>query len=222
MTKGSIELARSLCNRIAGELEDGEVYGSVDVAEILSAEVLRLERDLVAADIRIGNDKMEIARLNAGWESANGLALDNALERDEAHDLIMQAIDKIILSNDALEAMTANRDEYQREADGMAAKHKVERDALAQEVDRARADERIAMSYLSEARKAMGVDCDFPSMISLISALKVKRDALADLLEKALYALEYASDITKPEGLSGCDCPICTVIGEIEAMKEAK
>jgi hypothetical protein len=42
------------------------------------------------------------------------------------------------------------------------------------------------------------------------------------LLEKALYALEYASDMTKPEGLSGCDCPVCTVIGEIEAMKEAK
>jgi len=42
------------------------------------------------------------------------------------------------------------------------------------------------------------------------------------LLEKALYALEYASDMTKPEDMSGCDCPICNVIGEIEAMKEAK
>jgi len=42
------------------------------------------------------------------------------------------------------------------------------------------------------------------------------------LLEKALYALEYASDMTKPEDMSGCNCPICTVIGEIEAMKEAK
>jgi hypothetical protein len=73
MTKGSIELARSLCNRIAGELEDGEVYGSVDVAEILSAEVLRLERDLVAADIRIENDKMEIAGLT---REQVGLALD--------------------------------------------------------------------------------------------------------------------------------------------------
>jgi hypothetical protein len=80
------------------------------------------------------------------------------------------------IENDALAltAMTANRDEYQREADGMAAKHKVE------------------------------------------------RDALAALLDKSLYALEYASDMTKPEGLSGCDCPICNVIGEIEAMKEAK
>jgi hypothetical protein len=50
----------------------------------------------------------------------------------------------------------------------------------------------------------------------------VERDALTALLDKSLYALEYASDMTKPEGLSGCDCPICTVIGEIEAMKEAK
>ena len=39
--KGSIELARWLCEDIAGELE-GEAYGSVDVAEILSAEVERL------------------------------------------------------------------------------------------------------------------------------------------------------------------------------------
>jgi hypothetical protein len=45
--RGSIELARSLCDDIAGEIPDGEQYGSVDVAEILSAEVERL-RDLYA------------------------------------------------------------------------------------------------------------------------------------------------------------------------------
>jgi len=56
----------------------------------------------------------------------------------------------------------------------------------------------------------------------LRAELAAERDALAALLDKSLYALEYASDMTKPEGLSGCDCPICTVIGEIEAMKEAK
>jgi hypothetical protein len=50
----------------------------------------------------------------------------------------------------------------------------------------------------------------------------VERDALAALLDKSLYALEYASDMTKPEDMSGCNCPICTVIGEIEAIKEAK
>lgn len=43
---GNIELARRLCYEIAGptdeEDSDGSGYGSVDVAEILSAEVVRL------------------------------------------------------------------------------------------------------------------------------------------------------------------------------------
>lgn len=42
------------------------------------------------------------------------------------------------------------------------------------------------------------------------------------VLEEAEYALDYASDMTKPEGLSGCDCPICTAsirIGEVLAGK---
>lgn len=43
MKRGSIELAREICAEIAGELQDGEQYGSVDVAEILSAYVRRLE-----------------------------------------------------------------------------------------------------------------------------------------------------------------------------------
>jgi hypothetical protein len=47
--RGSIELARALCVEIAGftdETEDwdGKEYGSVDIAEILSAEVVRLRR----------------------------------------------------------------------------------------------------------------------------------------------------------------------------------
>ena len=37
------------------------------------------------------------------------------------------------------------------------------------------------------------------------------------LLREALYALEYASDMTKPEGLQGCGCPICT---NITALRE--
>ena len=37
------------------------------------------------------------------------------------------------------------------------------------------------------------------------------------LLRQALYALEYASDMTKPEGLQGCECPICT---NIAALRE--
>lgn len=32
---------------------------------------------------------------------------------------------------------------------------------------------------------------------------------LRDLAKQMYAALDYASDLTKPEGLSGCDCPIC-------------
>lgn len=52
MNRGSIELARRLCYEIAGPTDEeddmeGTGYGSVDVAEILSAEVLRL-REVIA------------------------------------------------------------------------------------------------------------------------------------------------------------------------------
>ena len=44
---------------------------------------------------------------------------------------------------------------------------------------------------------------------------RVQRDEA--LLREALYALEYASDMTKPEDLQGCGCPICT---NITALRE--
>ena len=48
--RGSIALARQLCYEIAGATSeddmDGHDYGSVDVAEILSAEVVRLQKAL--------------------------------------------------------------------------------------------------------------------------------------------------------------------------------
>ncbi len=43
MMMGSIELARTICEELKGELQDGEQYGSVDIAEILSARVRNLE-----------------------------------------------------------------------------------------------------------------------------------------------------------------------------------
>lgn len=53
MKRGSIELARRLCVEIAGFADpedfEGNDYGSVDVAEILSAEVVRLRKELDAA-----------------------------------------------------------------------------------------------------------------------------------------------------------------------------
>ena len=50
MKRGTIELARTICEEICGELPDGEQYGSVDVAEILSAYVRRLEAQRAEGD----------------------------------------------------------------------------------------------------------------------------------------------------------------------------
>jgi hypothetical protein len=49
--RGSIALARSLCYQVNGAADDsddmdGGGYGSVDIAEILSAEVVRLQKAL--------------------------------------------------------------------------------------------------------------------------------------------------------------------------------
>ncbi len=44
---------------------------------------------------------------------------------------------------------------------------------------------------------------------------QIERDEA--LLREALYALEYANDMTKPEDLQGCGCPICT---NIAALRE--
>lgn len=52
--------------------------------------------------------------------------------------------------------------------------------------------------------------------------LYAENEKLLAVLEEAEYALDYATDMTKPEGLSGCDCPICTAsirIGEVLAGK---
>jgi len=47
-----------------------------------------------------------------------------------------------------------------------------------------------------------------------------RMDELEALLAEADYALGYAADMTKPEGMMGCDCPICTVSRKIsEALR---
>ena len=55
--------------------------------------------------------------------------------------------------------------------------------------------------------------------------LYAENEKLLAVLEEAEYALDYAADMTKPEGLSGCDCPICTAsirIGEVLAGKRGQ
>ena len=48
MKRGTIALARMLCMQIDGEEEYSHQYGSVDIAEILSAEVERLRAAISA------------------------------------------------------------------------------------------------------------------------------------------------------------------------------
>jgi hypothetical protein len=91
MKRGSIALARSLCYQINGAADDsddidGGGYGSVDVAEILSAEIERLRealaqpaqeptpwRDMVVVSlVREGIDKHR-ARELADHFAAHGL-----------------------------------------------------------------------------------------------------------------------------------------------------
>ena len=61
-----------------------------------------------------------------------------------------------------------------------------------------------------------------PQAAAELRRLHAENEKLLAVLEEAEYALDYASDMTKPEGLSGCDCPICTAsirIGEALAGK---
>ena len=55
-------------------------------------------------------------------------------------------------------------------------------------------------------------------MNDLSQRLRELHKETKDALELALYALEYASDLTKPEGMSGCDCPVCTAIPVLEGL----
>lgn len=61
-----------------------------------------------------------------------------------------------------------------------------------------------------------------PYIAAELRRLHAENEKLLAVLEEAEYALDYATDMTKPEGLSGCDCPICTAsirIGEVLAGK---
>lgn len=43
-------------------------------------------------------------------------------------------------------------------------------------------------------------------------------DSAKELLSEALYALEYGLDMTKPDDMSGCDCPMCVVSRKIRKL----
>ena len=64
--RGSIALARSLCYQINGAADDsddidGGGYGSVDIAEILSAEVVRLQKASQRPWVDMTDEEMDTA-----------------------------------------------------------------------------------------------------------------------------------------------------------------
>ena len=83
--RGSIALARSLCYEIAGATSeddmDGGEYGSVDIAEILSAEVLRLQAALAQPEQQAETPKRPWVGLTDedwGWVAdRKGTSLDS-------------------------------------------------------------------------------------------------------------------------------------------------
>ena len=83
--RGSIALARSLCYEIAGATSeddmDGGGYGSVDIAEILSAEVVRLQAALAQPEQQAETPKRPWVDLTEeDWEhidNKKGTSLDS-------------------------------------------------------------------------------------------------------------------------------------------------
>lgn len=57
---------------------------------------------------------------------------------------------------------------------------------------------------------------------AMIRNLHAENQKLLTLLEDVEYALDYAADMTKPEGLSGCDCPICLTSIKVSAALAGK
>ena len=81
--RGSIALARSLCYEIAGATSeddiDGNGYGSVDIAEILSAEVLRLQAALAQPQQQAAPQRAWVGVTEKDWEyvkDKKGTSLD--------------------------------------------------------------------------------------------------------------------------------------------------
>jgi hypothetical protein len=94
------------------------------------------------------------------------------------------------------------------EADHEYAAMKAERDAALTEIARLQWNEKAAAVLQA---KSNADDAE-------IARLEAERDAALELLSEALYALEYGVDMTKPEGMSWCDCPSCTVIPKIRKL----
>jgi plasmid stabilization system protein ParE len=74
--------------------------------------------------------------------------------------------------------------------------------ALEQEMNRARADERQAMHYLEQIRKAVAPDVDFPTLVRMCGELQAQTvDTLIDMSEGAtihqwrIAAKSYANQL---------------------------
>ena len=140
----------------------------------MQATIERLETEALDATIRIDNNALEIARLKCfetsftewldktEWvqDSMNaGTLFEKHLGRHRA-DIIKSLVIEL----------TANRDEYQREADGMAAKHKVERDALAADIE-------VLLGHINTMQKCSNDPAIFNLATVVLERFKAKREA---------------------------------------------
>lgn len=100
----------------------------------------------------------------------------------------------------------------------------------AAELRRLHQSEREAWRYadeLEQERKRLHAEVEEQCRLNAMgqereARLMAQNNQLLDLLEEAEYALDYASDMTKPEGMSGCDCPICSVSIKIRSVIRAR
>jgi hypothetical protein len=79
------------------------------------------------------------------------------------------------------------------------------------------------MQALSEANEAWSTKLKDASVAAIAEAAEVDRltaelATLKELLSESLYALEYGLDMTKPDDMSGCDCPMCVVSRKIRKL----
>ena len=98
MMMGSIELARTICEELKGELPDGEQYGSVDIAEILSAHVRNLEDHIVALKAQRAEgdalkEALTLLRDLRGWHWEYENTLDGERDAMEATDRFLKRHD---------------------------------------------------------------------------------------------------------------------------------
>jgi hypothetical protein len=120
------------------------------------------------------------------WPELTALVITNLRERLAEEQKQVELMEQEIIEQARLNGMGAERElalmaKVERMEDS-AETLRYEMDALQAEVTRARNDERIAMAWLSDVRVALGKDCDFPTMVREIAALRKDAELHTNLI----------------------------------------